>query len=159
MSFQIVRSAAFALCFTATSASAHHGLANFNLNIDLTVEGTIADIALINPHSWIYVDVSNADGSVSQWKCELRGGTALRRSGWSKDMFEIGSKVTITGSPDRFEENTCYMGSILFANGNMMERYGQLVEAERDVRRAIEVKRLATAIPTSMVTGLPNKWS
>ena len=46
-------------------------------------------------------------------------------------MFEIGSQVTITGSPDRWEENTCYMGSILFANGSRMDRYGQLVEAEQ----------------------------
>lgn len=140
-------SAALALIGAALPASAHHGLANFNLNIDLTIEGTITDIALINPHSWIYVDVPQADGSTAVWKCELRGGTVLRRSGWSEEMFEIGSKVTITGSPDRWEENTCYMGSILFANGNSMDRYGQLVEAELDVRQAIEVKRLANGVP------------
>ena len=65
-------------------AQAHHGLANFNLNVDISVEGKIADIALINPHSWIYVDVSKADGSQSRWKCELRGGTVLRRSAGPK---------------------------------------------------------------------------
>src|SRR5690606_39757422 len=75
------------LLLCAGAASAHHGLANFNLNVDLTIEGTISDIALINPHSWIYVDVTNADGTVSNWKCELRGGTVLRRSGWTKEMF------------------------------------------------------------------------
>ncbi len=135
------------LLLAATAASAHHGLANFNLNVDLTIEGKISDIALINPHSWIYVDVANADGTTSKWKCELRGGTVLRRSGWTQDMFEIGSAVTITGSPDRFEENTCYMGSIFFANGNKMDRYGQLVAAELEVRQAIEVKRLANGVP------------
>jgi hypothetical protein len=135
------------LLLCSTGASAHHGLANFNLNIDLTIEGTIADIALINPHSWIYVDVKNTDGSTSKWKCELRGGTVLKRSGWSKEMFEIGSGVTITGSPDRFEDNTCYMGSILFADGSKMDRYGQLVAAELNVRQAIEVKRLANGVP------------
>lgn len=135
------------LALAAAPALAHHGLANFNLNIDLTIEGTIRDIALINPHSWIYVDVPQADGSVAEWKCELRGGTVLKRSGWTTDMFEIGSQVTITGSPDRWEANTCYMGSILFANGSKMDRYGQLVEAELDVRKAIEVKRLANGVP------------
>ncbi len=128
-------------------ASAHHGLANFNLNVDITVEGTIADVALINPHSWIYVDVPNAAGGATRWKCELRGGTVLRRSGWSTEMFEIGSPVRITGSPDRYEDNTCYMGSIFFANGNQMDRYGQLVEAEREIRRSIEIKRLANGVP------------
>jgi len=136
-----------ALSLAAGSASAHHGLANFNLNIDLTIEGTIRDIALINPHSWTYVDVPQADGTVAEWKCELRGGTVLKRSGWTKEMFEIGSAVTITGSPDRWEDNTCYMGSILFANGSRMDRYGQLVEAELDVRKPIEIKRLANGVP------------
>ncbi len=94
--------ASLALLLTATEATAHHGLANFNLNVDLTIKGKIADIALINPHSWIYVDVVNTDGSTAKWKCELRGGTVLRRSGWTQEMFEIGSEVKITGSPDRF---------------------------------------------------------
>ncbi|HEY0961442.1 MAG TPA: DUF6152 family protein [Pseudomonadales bacterium] len=142
-----LRLATLALALTAAPASAHHGLANFNLNIDITIEGTIRDVALINPHSWIYVDVPQADGSVAEWKCELRGGTVLKRSGWTTDMFEIGSAVTITGSPDRWEDNTCYMGSIQFANGTQMDRYGQLVEAELDVRKPIEVKRLASGVP------------
>lgn len=147
MSFIKPCSAALALVFAASTSQAHHGLANFNLNVDLTIKGKIADIALINPHSWIYVDVVNADGSTAKWKCELRGGTVLRRSGWTQDMFAIGSDVTITGSPDRFEANTCYMGSILFANGNQMDRYGQLVAAEKAVRKAITVKRLANGVP------------
>lgn len=148
MSFRIHHcGAALTLLLAATPGSAHHGLANFNLNIDLTIAGTITDIALINPHSWIYVDVTAADGSVSPWKCELRGGTVLKRSGWTKEMFEPGSTVTITGAPDRWEENTCYMGSILFANGSQMDRYGQLVEAELEVRQAIEVKRMANGVP------------
>lgn len=135
------------LCLMPVICFAHHGLANFDLNVDLSIKGTIAEVALINPHSWLYVNVSNADGSVSKWKCELRGGTVLHRSGWTRDMFPIGSAVTITGSPDRYEKNTCYMGSILFANGSKMDRYGQLVEAERELHKAITLKRLANGNP------------
>lgn len=134
------------LCYSPVGL-AHHGIANFDLNIDISISGTISDIALVNPHSWVYVDVPNNDGSVSPWKCELRGGTVLRRSGWSQDMFELGSEVTITGSPDRFEENTCYMGSIFFADGSSMNRYGQLVEAELSLHQAIELNRLSNGDP------------
>ncbi len=126
---------------------AHHGLANFNLNVDITVEGTIADIAMVNPHSWVYIDVTNADGSVIAWKCELRGGTVLRRSGWSEDLFEIGSSISITGSPDRFEENTCYTGTITFATGLSLDRYDQVSEADRNLRQQIEIKRLSNGDP------------
>lgn len=126
---------------------AHHGLANFNLNVDITVEGTITDIAMVNPHSWVYIDVTNADGSVIAWKCELRGGTVLRRSGWSEDLFEVGSPISITGSPDRFEENTCYTGTITFATGLSLDRYDQVSEADRNLRQQIEIKRLSNGDP------------
>jgi hypothetical protein len=127
--------------------SAHHGLANFNLNIDISVKGRVTDIAMINPHSWIYLDVINADGSISQWKCELRGGTVLRRSGWTRDMFEVGAEVTISGSPDRFEENTCYTGTITFANGESLDRYEQIIDAEKYLRQNIQISRLSNGDP------------
>ncbi|HTR00196.1 MAG TPA: DUF6152 family protein [Candidatus Acidoferrum sp.] len=142
------RSAALLISLSSvTVVLAHHGFANFDLNTDLTLKGTIAEVALINPHSWIYVNVVNADGSTTKWKCEMRGGTVLRRSGWNSDMFKVGSNVTITGSPDRFEKGTCYLGSIYFANGSKMDRYGQLVEAERKVRKALTLNRLPNGDP------------
>lgn len=127
-------------------AFGHHGISNFDLNSDVGFAGTITEIAFVNPHSWIYVDVQADDGSLQQWKCELRGSTVLRRSGWNKEMFEVGAQVSITGSPDRFEENTCYMGTIVFADGLSMNRYGQLqreVVAEQEPRQ----QRLANGDP------------
>lgn len=129
-------------------ASAHHGIANFDLNKDVGFTGVIRDIAFVNPHSWLYVDVTNPDGSVTAWKCELRGATVLRRSGWTKEMFVIGSEVTLTGAPDRFDSNTCYMGSIAFADGSSMDRYGQLVAAAPIVD--------ATNRPATLANGRPN---
>lgn len=127
--------------------SAHHGLANFNLNVDISVEGVITDIAMVNPHSWVYIVVTNDDGTVSNWKCELRGGTVLRRSGWNEEMFEIGSAITITGSPDRFEENTCYTGTINFASGLSLDRYDQVTETDRNLRQQIQISRLPNGDP------------
>jgi hypothetical protein len=126
---------------------AHHGLANFNLNVDITVEGAITDIAMVNPHSWVYLDVTNEDGLVTSWKCELRGGTVLRRSGWDETLYEIGSSVTITGSPDRFADNTCYTGTITFASGLSLDRYDQVTEADRNLRQEFEIRRLSNGDP------------
>jgi len=128
-------------------AAAHHGLANFNLNVDIEVSGTIRELALVNPHSWVYLDVVENDGSVTEWKCELRGATVLRRSGWSEEMFPVGAPLRITGSPDRFEENTCYTGTIHFPDGRSIDRYGQMVEAELHLSQAMEVGRLPNGDP------------
>ena len=57
------------------TASAHHGIGNFNHNLDVDLTGVITDVALINPHSWLYLDVTNEDGSVTGWRCEMRDAT------------------------------------------------------------------------------------
>jgi hypothetical protein len=110
----------------ASGATAHHGIANFDLNRELQITGTVTALRLVNPHSWLHLDVTGKDGTVTKWRCELRGASVLRRSGWSADMFAPGTTVTITGAPDRFTPNTCYLGTAVFSDGRRVDRYGQL---------------------------------
>ncbi len=129
-----------ALIVAAPSAAVHHGVANFDLNAEIEITGTVTEIAFVNPHSWLYLDVTSDDGSVAPWKCELRGASVLRRSGWDPAIFGAGTTVTVTGAPDRFEPRTCYLGTALFADGTSIDRYGQITRAlpnvsDRPVRR------------------------
>jgi len=117
----------------AANASAHHGIANFDLNKDIAISGTVSKLAFVNPHSWLYVTVVGTDGKTVEWQCEMRAATVLRRSGWSEAMLAAGTAVTITGSPDRHDPNTCYLGTITFADGTSMDRYGQRQKSETAV--------------------------
>ena len=147
------RAVAVALVWLVSVAPAwaHHGVANFDLNKEITISGTVTRIDLVNPHSWLFLDVAGEDGRVVPWRCELRGATVLRRSGWSPEMFKAGTTITITGAPDRFEPNTCYLGSALFADGTRVDRYGQLsrpaaaaaAPVERPLRHASGAPNLA----------------
>ena len=136
------RTTACLLLAAAGGAHAHHGIANFDHNKDIELRGTVTRVEFINPHSWLYFDVRNADGSTTAWRCELRGATVLRRSGWSEDMFPPGLELTITGSPDRRDPTTCYLGTAIFPDGSSIDRYGQMreaapvVPAERPLRLA-----------------------
>jgi hypothetical protein len=109
-------------------ARAHHGIANFDLNADIELSGTVRDVEFLNPHSWLHLDVDDGQGGSTAWRCELRGATVLRRSGWSPDMFPEGLRITVTGSPDRREPATCYLGTAIFPDGSSIDRYGQLSE-------------------------------
>ena len=120
--------AAVFLGTVAAAVQAHHGISNWDLNTDITVTGRLTEIELINPHSWIHLEVRGADGRTASWKCEMRSANALRRSGWTKEMFRVGSSITVTGSPERRKPNQCYLGTILFADGSSMDRYGQYVK-------------------------------
>lgn len=125
--------AALACLASANLAYAHHGIANFDHNADIELAGVVTGIDFLNPHSWLYLDVVGDDGEVTSWRCELRGSTVLRRSGWSEDMFPAGMEITVTGSPDRRDPETCYLGTAIFPDGSSIDRYGQLTEPVQSV--------------------------
>ena len=55
----------------------------------------------------------------------------LRRSGWEKELFPVGQQITIEASPNRTDPASCYLQTILMADGTRMDRYGQYVKAPK----------------------------
>ena len=112
----------------ATLAHAHHGFGNFDTTREIALEGTVTGIDFVNPHAYVYFDVKAADGSKVAHRCEMRAAGVLRRSGWSAEMFKPGEPIKITGAPDRFDTKSCYVNTIVFADGTTADRYAQLTK-------------------------------
>ena len=51
------------LAASGVPARAHHSFAPFDLTMERTITGTVSRFEWTNPHSWIWLDVKNADGS------------------------------------------------------------------------------------------------
>jgi len=80
------------------SLRAHHSFAaEFDANQPVTLKGTVTKMDWVNPHTWIHLDVKNADGSVTKWMIE--GGTpnTLVRRGFTKASLQPGTEITIEG--------------------------------------------------------------
>ena len=124
-------------------AFAHHGPGTFELGKSVTFTGKLTRIDFVNPHSWLYFEVTDANGRVTKYRCEMRSAHTLRRSGWTKELFPVNSKVTIEAAPDRADPSSCYLNTIRFENGSHMDRYGQYVKAAgggvQEVRGALPV--------------------
>jgi hypothetical protein len=129
---------------TASRAGAHHGFGNFAMDEDITISGVVTKMDFVNPHSWVHFEVTAADGTKSQHRCELRSATTLRRSGWTPEMFAAGQTITIQGSPDRAEKGACYVSTITFGDGTVLDRYGQRIPAQPATQR---VARLPSGEP------------
>jgi hypothetical protein len=156
----MARSTLFVVMFllAVPLAFAHHGAGTFDLSKTIELSGKLTGIDLINPHSWLYFEVTDAGGKVSKHRCEMRSVHVLRRSGWSKELFPIGQKIAVTASPDRRDPNSCYLQTIVFENGSRMDRYGQYVKADKgeikEVRGPLVVP--STNRPLRRSSGEPN---
>lgn len=80
-------------------ARAHHSGTMFDDTKIVTVEGVVKEFQYTNPHSWLLVDVTGADGKVTTWGFEAEGPTTLMMMQVRKSDFTPGTKVSITGHP------------------------------------------------------------
>ena len=137
---------------------AHHGGSEYDMSKTVVYKGKLTHVDMINPHSWLYFDVTSEDGKVSHHRCEMRSVHVLRRSGWTKENFPVGQQVTIEAAPNRTDPDSCYLETIVAADGTRMDRYGQYVKAPRggvqEVRGPIAESKASR--PPRLPSGEPN---
>jgi len=101
MRTSIVRAAlaVAALLASGSPLLAHHSAAMFDDKKTVEFEGVVKEFQLTNPHSWLLVDVTNKDGSVTTWGFEAEGPSTLQRAGIRPSDLPVGTKLKITGRP------------------------------------------------------------
>ena len=91
--------ALIASCLMSAVAVAHHSFAMFDRAVEKVVTGTVVRWQFNSPHSWLYVNVKNADGSETLWGFEGSAPPSLLQRGISGNTFKPGETVTISYCP------------------------------------------------------------
>jgi hypothetical protein len=99
--FQFLSAALVAGLLTAAVAEAHHSFAMFDRNTEIVKSGTVVRWAFNNPHSWLYLNVKNEDGTETLWSFEGSAPTGLIQRGITGDTFKPGATVTFMYCPLR----------------------------------------------------------
>jgi hypothetical protein len=90
------------LLWSARPAMAHHGFAaEFDGSKRLALKGTVTRFEFTNPHAWLYMDVKNTDGTVTNWGFEMASPNVLYRKGWTRDSLKAGDAITVEAFASR----------------------------------------------------------
>ena len=86
------------MILAAAPAWAHHAFAaEFDAKKPVHLEGVVTKVELINPHTWIHVDVKGPDGKVTTWMVEAGSPNVLLRRGFTKATLAPGTPVVVDG--------------------------------------------------------------
>ena len=114
---KIVIQGAF-LAIAARPLLAHHAFSSeFDSSKTIVLQGVVTRIDWTNPHVYFYVDVTDENGTVVNWKCETRGPNGLTRQGWNRDSMKIGDKVVVDGTLARHVSNMVDGRRVVLADG------------------------------------------
>jgi hypothetical protein len=107
------------LLLSATAASAHHAFnAEYDAAKSMQWVGTVTKVEWTNPHARFYIDVKDANGSVTNWNFELGSPLVLRRQGWTRDSLKEGDRITVEGYPAKDGAKLASAKKITLADGH-----------------------------------------
>lgn len=109
------------LSATTPRAFAHHAFAaEFDVERPVALKGTITKVEMINPHSWIHINVTDERGASVIWMVEGGSPNALLRRGITRESVPLGAELTVEGYQARDGGNRVVGRSIAFADGRTL---------------------------------------
>lgn len=121
----IALAASSAALISVPQAQAHHAFAaEFDAKQPLDLTGTITKAKWVNPHSWLYFDVTGPDGKVTNWGVEFGAPNSLANAGLAKSDLKIGQPVRIRGFRSKNGEAFGYSVFVTLADGRTIQTGG-----------------------------------
>jgi hypothetical protein len=94
------------------------------------LEGTVTEVHLINPHSWVYIEVKDAKGQMTLWALEATGPNGLLNNGIKREDVKPGDTVRVRCHALRDGGPGCLLGFLTPTHGDVARGHG--IEKEWD---------------------------
>ena len=110
----------FGLLALAAAVEAHHGSADYDVNREVTVEGTVTEWRWSSPHTWVMLKAARPGGPAEAWSGEGPPLSWAEARGWSKTTLQRGETVRLVMYPSRREARGGLIKRIERASGPLI---------------------------------------
>jgi Family of unknown function (DUF6152) len=106
----------------AASVWAHHGLAAFDTTHTVRMEGTVTEFQWINPHAFIFADLTDDKGKKANWRLELGSlGMLSKYGGWTSTTVKRGDPIRVQGFLAKDGSHYLSVGRVWLRGGRSLE--------------------------------------
>ena len=99
---------------------AHHSHGNYVKEF-VDIAGVVTEVALVNPHSWVFVDVTDANGQTTEWALEATNPRALAQLGINDAYIKPGDSIKARCHPLRDGSAGCLLGFLQARDGSIID--------------------------------------
>lgn len=143
MRYPVILASAFLL---ASPVFGHHSDAALDMRSIVTVQGTVTEFSLQNPHAYFSVATLDERGQTTEWTVQMASRLTLVRLGWTPESLTVGEEVTVDLNPARDGKPYGLMASVRKADGSTLPNVGG------------SGRRNSTAAVTARATSIEGKW-
>ena len=91
-----------AMLLVGVAAYAHHSYAaTYDTSKEVKLAGKLMQFSFKNPHSYVTIQATDANGAVQRWAIEWAGTSQLSNAGITSETLRIGDEITVVGRPSR----------------------------------------------------------
>ena len=100
----------------ASPAAAHHSATEYDFRTPVEIEGIVQSIRVVNPHTRIFLEVTDAKGTrVIEFEGHSRNN--FYRAGWRPETVRAGEKLRLIVAPRRNGGDGGYISAFVTADG------------------------------------------
>src|SRR5205085_8318641 len=114
-----------AMLIGAGPAISHHSNSAYQVDKVMTITGVVKEWKWSNPHTWLYVMVTDDKGAQTEWAVEGRAPSVLGRAGWDRFVLKAGEKVTVHMSPAKDGTHVGIIARVTKEDGTILGNGGQ----------------------------------
>lgn len=110
----------FLFMFLPFPLAAHHSVAEFAIELEVTIPATVTEVWFNNPHVRFYATEIDEAGNETTWDMHTSSPNTLIRRGWLGDAIKVGDEVSFVGSPTRSGDPRLLIHTVKLADGTVL---------------------------------------